>query len=55
MDERVLGVLGLKPKSRVWLAVVKPILRILQSILGNESPSQTIARQRIARLTSTHE
>jgi uncharacterized protein (DUF2236 family) len=55
MDDRVLRVLGLKPKSRTWLAVVKPILRILQSILGNESPSQTIARQRIARLTSTHE
>lgn len=55
MDPRVLQVLGLKPKSRSWLAIVKPILRLLQSVLGNESPSQTIARQRIARLTSTHE
>lgn len=54
MDPRVLAVLGLKPKSRRWLAVVRPLLRLLQSVLGNESPSQTIARQRIARLTSTH-
>jgi hypothetical protein len=29
------------------------LLAILQLLLGNESPSQTIARQRIARLTST--
>jgi uncharacterized protein (DUF2236 family) len=55
MDPRVLKALGLKPKSRVWLAIVKPLLRALQAVLGNESPSQTIARQRIARLTSTHE
>lgn len=55
MDPRVLKVLGLKQKSRKWLAVVKPLLRILQTLLGNESPSQTIARQRIARLASTHE
>jgi uncharacterized protein (DUF2236 family) len=55
MDPRVLKVLGLKQKSRKWLAVVKPLLRVLQTLLGNESPSQTIARQRIARLASTHE
>jgi hypothetical protein len=55
MDPRVLRVLGLKEKSRTWLKVVKPLLRVLQSLLGNESPSQTIARQRIARLASSHE
>lgn len=55
MDPRVLKVLGLEEKSRMWLKIVKPLLRILQSLLGKESPSQTIARQRIARLTSTHE
>jgi uncharacterized protein (DUF2236 family) len=53
MDPRVLRVLGLPPKSRIWLAVVKPILRILRMILGEESPSQTIARERIKRITST--
>ncbi len=55
MDPRVLTVLGLKPRSRIWLRIVKPLLAILQAVLGDESPSQTIARQRIARLTSTHE
>ncbi len=55
MDPRVLKVLGLKEKSRIWLKIVKPMLRVLQSLLGNESPSQTIARKRIARLASTHE
>lgn len=55
MDHRVLRALGLKPKSRMWLKIVKPLLRALQAVLGNESPSQTLARQRIARLTSTHE
>jgi uncharacterized protein (DUF2236 family) len=53
MDPRVLRALGLKGKSRIWLKVVKPLLNILQLLLGNESPSQTIARQRIARLTSS--
>lgn len=52
MDPRVLNALGLKEKSRIWLKVVKPLLSILQLLLGNESPSQGIARERIARLTS---
>ena len=55
MDPRVLEVLGLRSKSRRWLKVVSPMLSILQLLLGNESPSQTIARERIARLASTHE
>jgi uncharacterized protein (DUF2236 family) len=55
MDPRVLHALGLKQKSRAWLRVVKPLLRALQAVLGKESPSQTIARERIARLTSAHE
>ena len=53
MDPRVLSALGLKQKSRIWLKVVKPLLSILQLLLGNESPSQGIARERIARLTSS--
>lgn len=52
MDSRVLKVLGLKDKSRMWLRVAAPMLRILQLLLGKESPSQSIARQRIARLAS---
>lgn len=53
MDPRVLKALGLKGKSRIWLKVVAPMLRILQLLLGKESPSQTIARTRIAQLPST--
>lgn len=53
LDPRVLKALGLEEKSRNWLTIVKPLLRTLQLVLGNESPSQTIARQRIAGLTST--
>ena len=53
MDLRVLKALGLKKKSRIWLKVVSPMLRTLQLLLGKESPSQTIARERIARLAST--
>ncbi len=52
MDPRALSAPGLKEKSRIWLKVVKPLLNILQLLLGNESPSQGIARERIARLTS---
>ena len=52
MDPRVLEALGLKENSRIWLKVVKPLLNILQLLLGHESPSQTIPRERIARLTS---
>ena len=53
MDPRVLKALGLKSRSRVWLKVVSPMLRILQLLLGKESPSQSIARKRIAQLPST--
>lgn len=53
LDPRVIKALGIKPKSRIWLKIVKPFLNTLQLLLGNESPSQTIARERIARLAST--
>lgn len=53
LDPRVIKALGIKPKSRIWLKIVKPLLNTLQLLLGNESPSQTIARERIARLAST--
>lgn len=53
LDPRVIKALGVKPKSRIWLKIVKPFLNTLQLLLGNESPSQTIARERIARLAST--
>lgn len=53
MDPRVLKVLGLKPKSRLWLIAVKPMLGALRVVVGKESPSQEIARDRVARLASS--
>ncbi len=50
LDPRVLAALGLKRRSRYWLGAVSPMLSGLQLVLGKESPSQTIARERIARL-----
>jgi len=51
LDPRVIEVLGIKAKSRIWLTAVAPFLRVLQLLLGDESPSQTIARERIKRIT----
>lgn len=52
LDPRVLDVLSLKKKSRIWLQVVSPMLKVLQLLVGTESPSQSIARERIQRLRS---
>jgi uncharacterized protein (DUF2236 family) len=52
MDTRVLAILGLKRRSSLWLKIITPQLRILQMLLGDESPSQKIARARIERLRS---
>ena len=50
LDEPDRRLLGLKKKGRVWLALASVGLRILSAILGHQSPSQRIARNRIARL-----
>jgi uncharacterized protein (DUF2236 family) len=50
IDEPFLSVLGLKPKSKKWLRVSKILLDFLSYMLGHESPSQKIARQRIDAL-----
>jgi len=50
IDEPFLSVLGLKPRSRIWLKVSKVLLDFLSYMLGHESPSQKIARQRINAL-----
>lgn len=52
MDKRVLEVLGLNKRSRLWLFMITPFLRLLQLLLGDESPSQKIARERIQRIAS---
>ncbi len=50
IDEPFLSVLGLKPRSRIWLKVSKVLLDFLSYMLGHESPSQKIARARINAL-----
>jgi uncharacterized protein (DUF2236 family) len=50
IDEPFLSVLGLKPRSKSWLRLSKVLLDFLSYMLGHESPSQKIARQRINAL-----
>jgi uncharacterized protein (DUF2236 family) len=50
IDEPFLSVLGLKPRSKRWLRISKVLLDFLSYMLGHESPSQKIARQRINAL-----
>jgi uncharacterized protein (DUF2236 family) len=50
IDEPFLTVLGLKKKSRNWLKISRVLLDFLSYMLGHESPSQKIARERINAL-----
>ena len=52
IDPNELAILGLRPKSKVWLKVARFFLDLFRLILGPESPSQSVARERIARITS---
>ena len=51
LDSNELEILGLKPKSTVWLKIARGALNVFSAILGPESPSQNLARQRIARIS----
>jgi uncharacterized protein (DUF2236 family) len=51
LDVNELEILGLKPKSKIWLKIARGALNIFSAILGPESPSQNLARQRIARIS----
>jgi hypothetical protein len=50
IDEPFLTVLGLKKKSKGWLRISRVLLDFLSYMLGHESPSQRIARERIKAL-----
>ena len=50
IDEPFLTVLGLKRRSKIWLRISRIGLNFLSYLLGHESPSQKIARQRIQAL-----
>lgn len=50
IDEPFLKVLGLQNKSKNWLKISRVLLDFLSYMLGHESPSQKIARERIKAL-----
>ena len=50
IDEPFRSVLGLTKKSKGWLKVSRVMLDVLSYMLGHESPSQRIARERIKRI-----
>lgn len=50
LDDRDRERLGLPKRSRAWLRLARLGLGILSVIVGKESPSQQLARQRIARV-----
>jgi uncharacterized protein (DUF2236 family) len=53
MDPKDRQLLGLPTRSRLWLRLAYVGLITLRAILGYESPSQRLARQRIARLRAS--
>ena len=52
LSKNELAILGLKAKSKIWLKIARGALNIFGAILGPESPSQKLARQRISRISS---
>lgn len=51
LNKNELEILGLKTKSKIWLKIARGALNIFGAILGPESPSQKLARQRITRIS----
>jgi uncharacterized protein (DUF2236 family) len=51
LDSNELEILGLKTKSKIWLKICRGALNVFRAILGPESPSQRLARERIARIS----
>lgn len=51
LDTNELEILGLKTKSKIWLKICRGALNVFRAILGPESPSQRLARERIARIS----
>jgi uncharacterized protein (DUF2236 family) len=54
IDQPFLNILGLKKRSKNWLKLSRILLDLLSYMLGHESPSQKIARERIKRIQLTH-
>ncbi len=51
LDPRELALLGLKPRSKIWLRISRVSLDIFLAILGPEPPAMQVARERIANGT----
>lgn len=49
LDPRELELLGLAPKSKIWLRISRVSLDIFLAILGPEPPAMVVARERIAQ------
>ena len=54
IDQPFLSILGLKKRSKKWLKLSRVLLDLLSYMLGHESPSQKIARERIKRIELSH-
>jgi uncharacterized protein (DUF2236 family) len=52
LNKNELAILRLKAKSKIWLKIARGALNVFGAILGPESPSQKLARQRISRISS---
>lgn len=50
LDPRDRELLGLPPRGRAWVRAARLELRALSAVLGPQSPSERLARERIARL-----
>lgn len=50
LDPNELQILGLNARRKVWLKLARISLNIFIAILGPESPSQMVARQRLSKL-----
>ena len=53
LDDRDRKLLHLKKPSKIWLKISRIALDFLSAILGHESPSQKLARARIAQIRSS--
>jgi len=53
LDQRELDLLGLTPRSKVWLQISRISLDIFLAILGPEPPAMQVARERINSTRST--
>jgi uncharacterized protein (DUF2236 family) len=49
LDQRELDLLGLSPRSKMWLRISRISLDIFLAILGPEPPAMQVARERISR------